>query len=153
MCGVAGSGKTTYAKRLVELEGFERLSIDEEIWRQFGRFGFDYAAKDYEQLSTLVEAELEARLVDLIGQGRWVVVDFSFWQRAQRDYYKRLIEQAGGTWRLVYLKVDLEELRRRLTRRNARPEPNAAFPITDEVLTGYLNSFEEPEGEGEEIVS
>lgn len=31
MCGVAGSGKTTFSKKL-EKEGFVRLSIDEEIW-------------------------------------------------------------------------------------------------------------------------
>ena len=40
MCGVAGSGKTTYAQRL-EAEGYVRLSIDEEIWQRFGRFGID----------------------------------------------------------------------------------------------------------------
>jgi adenylylsulfate kinase-like enzyme len=36
MCGVDGAGKTTYAKRL-EVGEHVRLSIDEEIWRRFGR--------------------------------------------------------------------------------------------------------------------
>jgi hypothetical protein len=35
MCGIAGSGKTTYAQRLQHAV-FKRLSIDEEIWRRFG---------------------------------------------------------------------------------------------------------------------
>ena len=36
MCGVAGAGKTTLAKQL-EAAGYLRLSIDEEVWRQYGR--------------------------------------------------------------------------------------------------------------------
>jgi septin family protein len=46
MCGVAGSGKTTYAQQL-EKEGFVRLSIDEEIWKVNGRYGIDYPAEKY----------------------------------------------------------------------------------------------------------
>jgi AAA domain len=38
MCGVAGSGKTTWARAL-EARGLVRLSIDEEIWSRFGRYG------------------------------------------------------------------------------------------------------------------
>ncbi|MGB2992314.1 MAG: AAA family ATPase, partial [Paenisporosarcina sp.] len=37
MCGVAGSGKTTFSQ-LLETEGFVRLSIDEEIWATNGRW-------------------------------------------------------------------------------------------------------------------
>lgn len=62
------------------------------------------------------------------------------------------MEAAGGTWRLIYLNVDVAELRRRLRERNSRFDANAAFPITDELLDKYLDSFEEPQGEGEELV-
>lgn len=41
MCGVAGSGKTTVAQQL-EARGMVRLSVDEEIWSRFGRYGLDY---------------------------------------------------------------------------------------------------------------
>lgn len=30
-CGVAGSGKSTFA-RFLETEGFVRLSVDQEVW-------------------------------------------------------------------------------------------------------------------------
>jgi len=152
MCGMAGSGKTTYAQQL-EQQGFERLSIDEEVWRRFGRYGVDYPAADYDRLSALSEADLQERLSELLEQGRHVVIDFSFRHRSQRDHYKRLIERAGGTWRLLYLKVEPDELRRRLTRRSARVDANAAFPITDEILDRYRNDFEAPRDEGEETVS
>jgi predicted kinase len=80
-------------------------------------------------------------------------VDFSFWQRARRDDYKQLIEDAGGRWKLVYLKVDPAVLRQRLAERSQRFDANAAFPITEDILTSYLSGFEEPNGEGEEVIT
>lgn len=151
LCGVAGSGKTTYAQRL-EREGCVRLSVDEEVWARFGRYGIDFQPADYGRLSALAEAVLCQRLVALVGEGRDVVVDASCWQRATRDRDKRLVTDAGGTWRLVYLPVDPDVLRRRLADRAERFDANAAFPITAELLTAYLAGFEEPRGEGEEVV-
>lgn len=87
----------------------------------------------------------------MIRQGRHVVVDFSFWQRANRDRYKRLIEATGGTWRLIYLKVDPAVLRQRLDDRAERFDANAAFPITQGTLAAYLAGFEEPRDEGEDV--
>ncbi len=48
MCGVCGSGKTTYAKKK-EQEGYIRLSIDEEMWKLYGRKGIDYPEEEYEK--------------------------------------------------------------------------------------------------------
>jgi len=58
MCGVAGSGKTTFAQQL-EMNGFIRLSIDEDIWKNKGRFGVDYPAEKYEQYKA--ESEIKLR--------------------------------------------------------------------------------------------
>ena len=38
MCGIAGSGKTTFSQKL-EQYGCVRLSIDEEVWSANGRYG------------------------------------------------------------------------------------------------------------------
>jgi predicted kinase len=151
MCGVAGAGKTTFAKRL-ELTGYVRLSIDEEIWARFGRFGIDYDPVLYSDHLVTTEAILRERLVDLVRAGQNVVVDFSFWQRARRDEYKQLIVDAGGSWDLIYLKVSRSELRRRLAARAKRFDANAAFPITDAKLDEFLTGFQEPDGEGETII-
>jgi len=151
LCGLAASGKTTYAQGL-EAAGHVRLSIDEEVWTRFGRFGIDYEPARYTELSAIAEEALRGRLVALVEQGRDVVVDFSFWQRAARDRYKRLIEDAGGSWRLIYLKADLVLLHRRLQDRSRRFDANAAFPITDELLASYVAGFEEPHDEGEEVI-
>ncbi|MGO4547948.1 AAA family ATPase [Paenibacillus sp. 2TAB23] len=151
MCGVAGSGKTTYAKQL-EDHGFVRLSIDEEIWSTNGRFGIDYSAEHYEQFKIDAELKLRECMIALIQEKSSVVVDFSFWQRKKREEYKRIIEAAGGEWALVWMKVRTDVLRERLRIRSQRFDANAAFPITEEILTRFLNGFEAPVGEGERIV-
>jgi predicted kinase len=151
MCGLAGSGKTTYAKGL-EANGYVRLSVDEEIWRRFGRYGVDYAPDQYEAHTDVARRALREQLLSLIAQRRNVVIDSSFWQRSRRRAYQELIEQAGGRWRLVYLKADPAVLRRRLRTRAERFDANAAFPVTDELLDRYLQSFEPPSGEGEEVI-
>lgn len=152
MCGVAGAGKTTYAQHL-EAQGYVRLSVDEEVWRRFGRFGVDYEPGDYAHLSEVTEDLVRHQLLELLAEGRDVVVDLSFWRRADRDQYKQLIEAAGGRWKLVYLQVDSGVLHRRLAERAKRRDANADFPITDDVLAAYLSGFEVPHGEGEQIVT
>jgi len=68
MCGLAGSGKTTYSKEL-ETRGYVRLSVDEEVWERFGRFGVDYDASLYEAHSAVARRSLDERLTSLVTQG------------------------------------------------------------------------------------
>jgi AAA domain-containing protein len=76
-CGEAGSGKTTYAKEL-EARGYVRRSIDEELWRRFGRFGVDYHAAEYDLHAATSEANSQRSLIELVRAGRDVVVDSVF---------------------------------------------------------------------------
>lgn len=151
MCGICGSGKTTYAKQK-EKEGYVRLSIDEEMWKTYGRKGIDYPNEQYEKLSEIVEMALRKELLSLIQQGKHVVLDFSFWNKANRAYYKRLIEKAGGTPELVYMKASKGTLQKRLYKRNQSLNANSPFIITNEILEHHYNDFQELCGEGEKVI-
>ena len=150
LCGIAGAGKTTAAAYL-ESRGCTRLSIDEEIWTQYGRFGIDYAPEAYPELQRRSASDLWARLPTLLERKVPVVVDNSFWNRESRDSYKRLANTFSRPWTLLYLKVSDEVLRARLLERRSRFDANAAFPISDDLLTNYLESFQQPCGEGEVV--
>jgi len=150
MCGVTGSGKTTFSQEL-EKEGFVRLSIDEEIWATHGRYGIDYPTEKIEEFQKDAERKLRDRLIQLIYAKQHVVIDFSFWNRERRDEYKQLIENAGGKCKLIYLKVHPDDLSERIKLRNNRIDANA-FPVTEEMLTSYINGFETPNGEGEMVI-
>lgn len=150
MCGLAGSGKTTFSQEL-EKEGFVRLSIDEEIWASHGRYGLDYPIEKIEEYKMEAENKLRNLLIKLISDKKQVVIDFSFWERTKRDQYKQLIENSGGKWKLIYLKVHPDDLRERLKIRSKRLDANA-FPVTEEILDSYLNGFEIPKDEGEIVI-
>lgn len=150
MCGVAGSGKTTFSQ-ILEKEGFVRLSIDEEVWATNGRWGIDFSMDKFEEYRKDAERKLRNRLIKLILDKHQVVIDFSFWDRVRRNQYKKLIEDSGGKWKLIYLKVHPNDLRERLKIRNKRFDANS-FPISEELLSSYLNGFEIPNGEGEILI-
>ena len=150
MCGIAGSGKTTFSK-ILEQEGFIRLSVDEEIWATHGRWGIDFPMEKFDEYRKAAENRLRNRLVELIHEKQQVVIDFSFWDRVRRNQYKKLIEDSGGKWKLIYLKVHPKDLHERLKLRNQRFDANS-FPISEERLASYLNGFEVPSGEGEMVI-
>lgn len=147
-CGSSGSGKTTFARALEE-RGFVRLGLDGLVRERFGLYGRDVAVESYQELNDAVEPELRRRLVALITAGHDVVVDKSFWSRAERDVYKALVTEAGGRWRLVHFDVSAPELRRRVQARRSRGDADA-FPATDEILDHFHTTFEAPRGEGAE---
>ncbi len=151
MCGVSGAGKTTFAKEK-ELEGYVRLSIDEQVWKDYGRYGIDYPKDLYEEYSEIAEDKLKKRMLDLIHEGKNIVVDFSFWSKSRREEYKSLIENNNGTVKLIYLRASLELLQSRLKERNKRFDANAAYKITVEILDRYYHGFEEPINEGEIVI-
>lgn len=138
MCGPAGSGKTTYAKSL-EAKGWVRLSIDEEAWR--------LGHRDMPLPHTVagrIRADQRVRLVQLMRTGRDVVVDYSFWRRADRDEYRDLIRAHGGTTEVVHFRVPRDEVRRRMGRRNRGDLEANSFRIDVGLLESYLDSFEHP---------
>lgn len=142
MCGVCGSGKTTYAK-MKETKGYVRLSIDETMWKEYGQCGIDYPAEKHEELSSVVEEHLRQQLMEFIRIGKNVVIDFSFWSQKNRTFYRKLIQEAGADVSLIYCKADIEILRKRLKIRNQEVDANSVI-VTDEILEHHYYGFEEP---------
>ncbi|MDO0914137.1 ATP-binding protein [Streptomyces sp. DT2A-34] len=152
LVGLTGSGKTTYAKQRLEPSRAVRLSVDELVHARHGRYGVDYPERDYFALEAPVVAEVRERLVALVAQGRDAVLDHGLWLHSAREEWKKLVEEAGGRWRLLYFPVERAELLRRLEERNLRGDANA-LTVTESALDDFYARFEPPEGEGEEIVT
>jgi predicted kinase len=150
LCGFVGSGKTTYAQHL-EKSGVVRLSVDEWVYERYGRHGVAYPEHEYPNHEAEARRELDARLIDLLRSGGSVVLDYGFWSRADRDRYKRLAEENGAKWRLLYFKVSEAVARDRLRQRNNRIDANA-LTVTDRHFAEFAARFDPPSGEGEEIV-
>ncbi|MFI0107883.1 AAA family ATPase [Streptomyces globisporus] len=124
LVGLTGSGKTTYAQRVLEPQGAVRLSVDELVFERYGRYGVDYPEDTYFEKEAPVVAELQERLAELVAGGRDVVWDHGLWPRKDREAMKSLVESVGGRCRLLYFPVSREELLRRLKERNERGDAN-----------------------------
>jgi predicted kinase len=151
LCGPAGSGKTTYAERLIE-SGAVKLSLDESMAERHGRAGVDYPITHYPALEQGVLADHRRRLIGMLATGTSVVLDYGFGRREQRAEYKELISEHGGKWRLLYFDTPMDVLQQRLAVRNERDDANA-LPVTQADIIDFVSWFEVPDGEGEEVIS
>ncbi|HEX5376048.1 MAG TPA: ATP-binding protein [Solirubrobacterales bacterium] len=144
MCGVAGSGKTTFSQQLAA-RGFARISIDEMIWNSAGRYGLDYPPEAYGEKVSAAREALKLEVLKLLARRQSVVVDSAFWNRAHRQSFAALVASNGGHHRIVYLKASKATLQARLEKRRSRFDANAALPIDDDLLERFLETFEEPD--------
>ena len=93
ICGISGSGKTFYAKKL-ERQGVVRLSIDEELWPDFFILDPLLCAEHKAMLKEQAEARIKSRAANLIAAGRDVSIDMPFCKRAQRDEFRAFAREA-----------------------------------------------------------
>ena len=136
MCGPSGAGKSTYARRL-EREGMVRLSFDTEMWRR----GISTVPLPQE-VRDEIEADLRARLLDLVAAGRDVVLDFSFWSRRMRADYRALLAQTGVVPETVYLATDRDTVLRRMRERRGLHSDD--FVVDEDLVAHYVDHFEPP---------
>jgi predicted kinase len=139
MCGPSGAGKTTYARRL-EREGMVRLSFDVEMWRR----GIT-SARLPPEVRAEIEAELRARLLELVAAGHDVVLDFSFWSRRMREDYRELLQPSGVVPETVYLATDRATVLERVRARRGADADD--YVLDDELAAHHFDHFEPPSPE------
>jgi predicted kinase len=136
MCGPAGSGKSTIARRY-EQQGMTRLSFDQEAWSR----GITVMPLP-QDLHRAVEQALRLRLVELVRAGSDVVLDFSFWSRRMRADYRELLSPFGVVPETVYLATGRATVLERIAARTARDGDD--FVISLELAAFYFDHFEVP---------
>jgi predicted kinase len=136
LCGVAGAGKTTYARTL-EARGYVRVSYDEEMWA----LGHDSSTATPEVLAE-ADRRVRRRIRESLAEGTPVVVDASLSTRAIRDDFRGLVTDAGGTVRLVVVDAPIDVL---VTRMRQRGGADAnSLVLGERALREYHASFEFP---------
>ena len=156
-CGISGAGKSTLSKVITsKYSSFTRLSLDMIVHAKHGMYAIDYPPEKYDEYGDEAQVEYDRLLHELLSEEQQphdLVLDRSFWARVDRDKFKRLVEEEGGRWVLVYLKADKNVLWRRIQERTAKGrDADSAFDVTEEVLDRYWAGWEEPDGEGEIVI-
>ncbi|MRX42278.1 AAA family ATPase [Agromyces sp. Q22] len=136
MCGPAGAGKSTVARRL-ERQGMVRLSFDEVAWARGIR-----SMPLPREVHAQIEEVLRARLFELVTAGADVVLDFSFWSRRVRESYRSLLRPLGIEPEIIYLATPREVALARVRAR--RLEHGDDFTLPEEVAASYFDHFEPP---------
>lgn len=145
MCGPAGSGKTTIARRL-EAEGMSRLSFDQTAWEQGHR-----SMPLPEHVRDSIDRALRARLLQHVAAGEDVVLDFSFWSRAMRDDWRRLLAPHGIEPEIFYVATPREVVMARIRRRATTHGDD--FRLDEATAELYFDHFEPPaDDEGHVLV-
>lgn len=141
MCGPAGSGKSTMARAL-EQDGLVRLSFDQEAWAR-GLRTMPLSSADHAE----IDAFLRQRLVELVVQGRDVVLDFSFWSQRMRDDWRAVLQPFGIVPETIYIATDRHTCLDRIKRRST--DHGDDFTLTPELAAAYFDGFQVPtEDEG-----
>jgi predicted kinase len=143
ICGLPGSGKTTLAKGLEQTHNALRLCPDEWI-AEILRNPNDRVEMD--RLRDHVESiqwDVAKRALVL---GTNVILENGFWSCEERSKFRNETDSIGAKVELHYLNVELDELWRRLSKRNEKL-PAGTFIVSREDLEKWSKSFEPPSEE------
>jgi predicted kinase len=140
LCGLPGAGKTTLAKKLEQAPATVRLTPDDWLGRILTA-PVDKSVLD--RLREPVEA-LQWELAEkLLRMEINVILDWGFWTREKRVWYRREASLLGVRVITHFLDAAPEELVRRLAIRNENLSVGT-FHVSEAELRGWLPHYETP---------
>ncbi|MGA8658641.1 MAG: ATP-binding protein [Chthoniobacterales bacterium] len=141
--GLPCSGKTTKAK-ILEKE-YNALLLTTDKWH-IKLFGNDTMEKDHDKNHENVEEILWEIGKRVLALGIDVILDFGFWGKAERMYFKKQSKELGVNFKIHFMDVPKEELYKRLDERN-KELPEGVFEIPKEKMDEYIKIFQPVEQE------
>ena len=141
MVGLPCSGKTTLAKSLEKECNALLLSTDKWHIKLFGKDTHLIDHNEHDRMHKNIEEiewEIAKRVLFL---GIDVILDFGFWNREERHYFKSEARKFGFEFKIHYLDVSEEELFKRLEKRN-KELSEEVFKIPKENMKKYIEVFE-----------
>lgn len=151
--GLPCSGKTRYARELRDRSAAVLFCLDEWLITAFGKYAIDEVGRP-EHLRRVLACRLLiwCSAAEHLRRATDVILDDGFFLRAHRTEHVELARALGGDSTIHHLDAPLDEVQKRLERRNAElPEFN--FHIEPGLLERFAAVFETPAPtEGAELV-
>ena len=135
VCGLPGSGKTTFSRKLEKTLRAVRLCADDWLDALAVNLHRDDMRARVEALQWKIAQDLLA--LDLV-----VIVEWGTWARSERDALRLKARELGAAVELHHLSAPPDVLFERLQRRD-RENP----PVEREALAGWCELFQAPTSE------
>ncbi len=143
LCGKLCSGKTQYARTLVQAEHAVLLSVDEIMLALYGT----NAGEAHDMLTSRLQGYLFEKAAEILSTGISVVLDWGFWTRRSREWARHFFQERGFLTEMVYIDPPEEVREGWIAARNAAVAAGTeeAYPV-DEGLADKMEAlFEEPD--------
>jgi len=132
VCGLPGSGKTTFARQLEERLHAVRLSADDWMEALAVNLWDEQSRARIESLQWTVAQRL-------LRQGLVVIIEWGTWARSERDALRIRARELGAAVELRYVKAPIDVLFERVQQRRLEDPP-----MTREQLIRWSEIFAEP---------
>jgi predicted kinase len=140
-CGKMAAGKSTLARRIAERTGAILLVQDEWLAHLFPNDVVDVPA--FRRFSARLRAALADHVVGLLARGLPVVLDFPGNTRAQRAWFRALIDRASAAHELHFIDTP-DALCKAQLRERSRDLAEGAAWTTDAEFDAITRFFEPP---------
>lgn len=150
MCGISGSGKTYYARRL-EKQGYIRLSADALIWEKAGKGLDNLSEEEKRHLFAECGCEVRKQLYLLLKSGEKVVVDATHCKRSARDEIRIICREVKVEPVFLFCEAGKEELWQRLSQRKGEGPDD--LRVTSDELSDYWLGFERPQEDETDFIT
>jgi predicted kinase len=141
MVGLPCSGKSTRAKILEKECNALLLTVDKWHIKLFGQDAMD---KDHDINHSKIESILLEIAYRALSLGVNVILDYGFWGRDERLFFKKKSEELGVGIKIHFMDVSIEELFKRLEKRN-KELSDEAFYIPRDYMEEYIKKFQPPD--------
>ena len=138
LVGLPCSGKSTYAQAM-QAE-FPSVILNADSW-ELALFGSIFPSERHEKVHDQLEKLLWSLGQDILRQGISLVLDYGFWGREERNYYRQAAGNLGVGFMIHYLDTPLDVIRERVTSRSAK---ESEFNISYEDILRWSRTFEPP---------
>ena len=144
LCGLPGSGKTTFARELEKTHRAVRYTYDEWMVQLYGR-----SPEQFEILFNRVSNLIWRIATRNLALGTDVILDKGFWYKKDREHVRHAATAIGAETKLYFFDAPIDVLRKRILTRS-KGDQNSLW-INDQAFTEFINRFEPP-GDDEDFV-
>ena len=140
LCGLPGSGKSTFCKNLSKQNNTAIYSSDEWIINLFGK---DFAHEKFQEYQAIARQKIAESAQRDLSKLKNIVLDFGFWKQKGRKKYIEWAKSLKAEPVIYFFNVDYATLENRLDKRNLEKE-NKSFIVTRDMLHAFTQEFEAP---------